>query len=71
MTRNNTLDKVHLAATERPQLLPQNTICLERQPHKVAVRHCAAVKLTEKNQIVGSPGAVSQCIIADDANVHV
>jgi len=47
MTRNNALNKVHLAATELPQLLSQNT-GLESQPHRVAVRLCAAVKLTEK-----------------------
>ena len=49
MMRNNALNKVHVAATELPQLLSQNTklICLERQPRKVAVRLCAALKLTE------------------------
>jgi len=48
MTRNNTLNKVHVAATELPQLLYRRIqICLERQPQKVAVRLCAALKLTE------------------------
>jgi len=43
MTRNNTLNKVHVAATELPQLLSQNTKCLERQPYKVALGLCAAI----------------------------
>jgi len=40
MIRNNkfTLNKVNVDATELPQLLSQNTKCLERQPHKVAIR---------------------------------
>jgi len=36
MMRNNTLNKVVVAATELLQLLSQNTKSLERQPHKVA-----------------------------------
>jgi len=52
MTRNNTLNKVHVAATELPQLLSQNANTLERQPHKVAVRLCAALLLTEKNKLL-------------------
>ena len=43
MTRNNTLNEVHVDATELPQL-PQK----ERQPKKVAVRLGAALKLTGK-----------------------
>ena len=31
--------------------------CLERQPHKVAVRLCAALKLTEKNKLSEVEGA--------------
>jgi len=34
MTRNNTANKIHVAATELPQLLSQNTplgLCLQRQ----------------------------------------
>jgi len=49
MTRNNTLKKFHVAATELPQLLSQSCriqICLEKQPHKIAVRLCAALELT-------------------------
>jgi len=46
MTRY-TLNKVHVAATELPQLLSQNTNMFVEAPHKVAVRLCAAVKLTE------------------------
>jgi len=30
---------------------------LERQPHKVAVRLCAALKLTEKNKFLEVEGA--------------
>jgi len=49
MTRNNsTLNKVHVAATELPQLLSQNANTFgEAIPHKVALRLCAALKLTE------------------------
>jgi len=49
ITRNNTLSRVHVAATELPQLLSQNTnMFVKKQPHKVAVRLRAALKLTEE-----------------------
>jgi len=52
-TRNNTPNKVRVAATELPQLLSRIQICLERQPHKAAVRLCDATpKLTEKNKLL-------------------
>jgi len=52
----NTLNKVHVAPTKLPQLLSQNTKkCLERQPHKVAVRLCAA--LTEKIKLLKVEGS--------------
>jgi len=56
-TRNNTLNKVHVVATELPQLLSQNTMCLDRQMHKVAVRLCAVLKLAEKNKLLEVHGA--------------
>jgi len=61
MTRNNTLNNVHVAATEISQLLSQNTnthvhVCSERQPHKVAVRLCSAIKLNEKIKLLEVKG---------------
>jgi len=47
MTRY-TLNKVHVAATEIPQLLSQNTNMFGQAPHKVSVRLCGAPKLTDK-----------------------
>jgi len=58
MARNDTLNKDRVATTELPQHLSQNTkhraylICLKRQAHKVAVRLCAALKLTEKVKLL-------------------
>ena len=43
-------------------------ICLERQLHKVAVRLCAAVKLTKKNNVGRRGGHVPQCPIAGDTS---
>jgi len=43
MTRNNTLNKYK--------------ICLERQPHKVAVNVCGALQLTEKITLLKVEGA--------------
>jgi len=40
ITRNNTLNKVHVAATELAQLRSQNTKCLERQPHSLCQCSC-------------------------------
>jgi len=72
MTRNNTLNNVHVAATELPQLLSQNTNIFGRRQHKVAVRLCAALKLTEKNKLLEvDRGHVPQCPIAGDANESV
>jgi len=51
------MNKVHVPATELPQLLTQNTKCLDRQPHKVAVRLCAAPKLSEKIKLLEVEGA--------------
>jgi len=65
MTRNNTVNKVHVAATELPQLVSQNTMCLERQPHKVAVRLCAAL-ISWKSR----GRQVPQCPIAGDGIGH-
>ena len=39
---------------------------MERQPHNVAVRLCAALKLTEKNC-----WSAAQCPIIGNANAHV
>jgi len=41
MTRNNTLHKVHVTAMSYRSCCRRIQICLERQPHKVAVRLCA------------------------------
>ena len=53
MTRNNTLNKVRVAATELPQLLSQNTNMFgeatAQSVYKVHVRLPAALKLVEKN----------------------
>ena len=57
MTRNKTLNRVRVAATELPQPMSQNTKCLERQPHKVAVRLSAALKFTEKIKSLEVEGA--------------
>jgi len=49
MAQNNCIvKKVHEGMTELLQLLIEYKLCLERQLHKVAVRLCAAIKLTEK-----------------------
>jgi len=48
MTRNNTPNKVYVSATEHRSCCRRIQICLERQPHKVAVRLCAALKLSAK-----------------------
>jgi len=47
--RNNTLNKIRVAATELYRSCCRRIqICiLERRLHKIAVRLCAAVKLTE------------------------
>ena len=47
MTRNNTLNKVHVAATEPPQLLSQNTDMFGEATGQSHVRLRAALKLTE------------------------
>jgi len=60
VTQNNTLNKVHVAATELPQLLSQNTKMFKRQPHKVAARLCAALKLTEKIKMLEVKGLRAQ-----------
>jgi len=45
MTQNNTLNKVHVAATELPQLLSQNTNIETRMERGNC---CAPLKLTAK-----------------------
>ena len=55
VTRNNALNNVcvvmnYCSCCRRIQ------ICLERQPHKVAVRLSAALKLTEKNKFLEVEG---------------
>jgi len=63
MTRNNSLNKVHVAATE---LLQQDTM-FGGATAQVAVRHCATLKLLKK--CWKSRGRhVPQCPIADNAN---
>jgi len=78
MTLNNrpTLDRVHVEATEllnycRCCRRLQLGLCLERQPHKVAVRLRAALKLNEKrNKLLEVRGHVPQCPIIGDANAQ-
>jgi len=67
MTQDDTLNKVrayprlnHRSCCRRIQ------IYLRRQPHKVAVRLCAALKLTELFEVEGA--RVPQCSIAGNAN---
>jgi len=61
MTRNNTLNNV----TELPQQFIQKLF--GDKPHKVAVRLCAALKLTEKIKLLEVEGGM--CPRAGDANV--
>ena len=70
MTRNNTLNKVHVAATELPQLLmSQNTnMFREATAQSRWQTLCSSIKLTEKNYIVGNWGDVPQHPLAGDAN---
>jgi len=58
MKQNNTLNKVHIAATELPQLLLENTNMFEKATAQrcCAVRLCAALKLTEKNKLLQFDG---------------
>ena len=49
------LNKVHVAATElTAAVVTEYKHVWRGKPDKVAVRLCAAVKLTEKNHIVGT-----------------
>jgi len=72
MTQNNTLNKVHVVDQPR---LNYRSCCrtmsnmFETQPHKIAVRLCAAVKLIEKNKLLEVDGRhVPQCLTAGDSN---
>ena len=57
MTRNNTLNKIHVVATELYRSCSRRIqTCLERQPYKVALRLCAAVKLSEKIKLLEVEG---------------
>jgi len=61
--RHFQLHKIRRSARPHIRILPAaavaecKIICPERQPHKFAVRLCAALKLAEKNEIVGSQAA--------------
>jgi len=54
MTRNNTLNKVHVAATELPQLLLQNTDTFGEATaqSRCQTSLCPALTLTEKNEFI-------------------
>ena len=59
MTRNNTLNKVHVLATEIPQLLSQNrptNVFGEATVHSRSQTSCAAIKLSEKNKLLEVEG---------------
>ena len=56
MTRNTTLNKVHVAATELPQLLSQNTNVFGEATAQIAVRLCEALELTEKHKLLELKG---------------
>jgi len=66
--RNNTPNKLHVAATELPQLLSQNTSMFGEATAQVAVRLCAALKLTEQIKLLEVEGGT--CPIASDDNVQ-
>ena len=72
MTRNNTLHKVHVAGTELPQLLSQNTnMFREAAAQRCCQTFCRSEVNRKQNKIVGSQGEgghVPQCPTADDAN---
>jgi len=68
MTRNNTLNKVHVAATELPQLLSQNTDMF-REATAQSRRHTVQLNWKKIN-CWKSRGHVSQGPIVGDANEH-
>jgi len=68
MTRNNTLNKVHIAATELPQLLSQKTNMFGEATAQSRCQTLCSSKLTEKKiKLLEVEGARSHRPIVGDA----
>jgi len=73
MTRNNSLDKVHVAATELPQLLSQNTNTFGRGNRTKSLSDLMQLLIapSEKiNLLEVEGGHVPQWSLAGDSNHH-
>jgi len=68
LTGSNTMNRVHVAATELQQLLQQKTKYLERQPHNSCCQTLCSSKVNWKDNCWKSKGHVPQCPVDGDVD---